>query len=433
MANGFLQTLGQGLGAVLSNTPLSQVQDAARQRRQQSQVQSLQQQLGQSGNINSPEFQQLAALNPTLAGQVASSFNDLDDRRKQALFTDARGIRLDLESNNVDRAMGTINARLDALQQLPSADPNDTIEISNLITSGNIPGAIDLLKQTETIGMQTNDSKGNVFLSDPRVRDAKLEKASGVKDKKVQNSRDVKGGTLITFNDGSQQFKAFGDDLLTAGQEAAQRDLPKLTSSLQNKQLELQESANSAFSLADKTTSLANKFSKLDTPAGVAGSVRESFLNVVGGQDAISNLRKDFTRIRNKLITENLPQGPATDKDIELIAAGFPAATASKAQIVDFLNAMSRGQEAVAKFDEFKSSFLQENGNLTRATRDFEFDGQPVKKGERLQSAYKRISKNLQTNIGKDEPDQQTETQPAQAAAVTGQVLNFDAQGNPIQ
>lgn len=249
----------------------------------------------------------------------------------------------------------------------------------------------------------------NKFISLP-------EQMGKAKERRVQNSRDVPGGTMITFSNGTQEFKKFGEDVNQAALDVAQRDLPKLTSSMQNKQLEFQESANNAYSLSDKTLSLANKFSKIDAAAGAAGSTREMFLNFVGGQDEVSNLRKDYTRIRNKLITANLPQGPATDKDIELIAAGFPQATANQAQIVDFLRAMSRGQEAIAKFNEFKSVFLQENGNITRAKRNFDFDGQEIKKGERLATAYKRISKNL--NPRAESTAQMITEQPVQQASV---------------
>jgi len=325
----------------------------------------------------------------------------LDYQRKSALFQDAQAINTFLKADDVNSAMGVISNRVNMLEQL-GGDSSDTMEIANLIGSDNIQGARDLLDLTEQVGVQqgflqpTEPSElSQINLETARIELDRLKSGATTRERRVQNSRDVPGGTLVTFSDGSQEFKKFGEEVNQAAIDVAQRDLPKLTSSMQNKQLEFQESANNAYNLADKTALLANKFSKIDTSAGAAGSTREAFLNFVGGQDEVSNLRKDYTRIRNKLITANLPQGPATDKDIELIAAGFPQSTANQAQIVGFLQAMSRGQEAVAKFDEFKSVFLQENGNITRATRNFDFDGQEIKKGERLATAYKRISKNL--------------------------------------
>ena len=344
MADNVLQNIGQGLQSFLTGTPLSQIQNQAEQQR--------------------------------IARQ--QQFMQLDDQRKSAMFQDARTVNSFLKSGQPTQALNVLSNRLSLIERI-GGDPSDTMEIANLIAQGDLQGATDLLDSVEQAG----------------VMGGFLKSKDENKGKRVQNSRDVEGGTIITYNDGSQEFKPFGEEVYLAGEQEAQRKLPKLTSALQNKQLEFQESANNAYSLSEKTELLAERFSKIDTATGVRGSARESFLNFIGGQDEISNLRKDFTRIRNKLITANLPQGPATDKDIELIAAGFPESTANQAQIVDFLRAMSRGQEAIARFDEFKSTFLQENGNITRATRNFTFDGQEIKKGERLASAYKRISKNL--------------------------------------
>ena len=328
----------------------------------------------------------------------------LDDQRKGALFQDARSVNTYLKAGQPQMALGVLSDRIGFIEQF-GGDPRDTKEVADLIAQGDIQGAINLLDSIEQAGIGAGYLKapqGVSELDQVKLEKAKLEleqmqSGEPKKDKRVQNSRDVPGGTIITYTDGSQEFKRFGEEVNQAAMDVAQRDRPKLTSSMQNKQLEFQESANEAYSLADKTKALADKFSMVDVPTGVAGATREAFVNILGTQDDVSNLRKDFTRIRNKLITSNLPQGPATDKDIELIAAGFPQATASKDQIVDFLKAMSRGQEAIAKFDEFKSLFLQENGNITRAVRDFEFDGQNIKKGERLAPSYKRISKSLKS------------------------------------
>jgi phosphotransferase system IIB component len=336
----------------------------------------------------------------------------LEAQRQGAIYQDARTVNTLLKANLVDKALDVTRQRKGFLQQLDgdNADTQDTEEVENLILSGDVPAAIELLGGVERAGVQS----GFLQSTEPdELQQLKLEQArqnlekgafglerlrSGEpeRDRRVAKTIEVPGGTYVVYDDGSEEFKKFGQDVIDAAREEAQRNLPKLTSSMQNKLLDIQESANTAYSLAEKSSLLSDRFSKVDATAGAAGSAREAFLNIVGGQDEISNLRKDYTRIRNKLITANLPQGPATDKDIELIAAGFPSATASQAQIVDFLQAMSRGQEAVAKFDEFKANFLQQNGNITRATRDFTFDGQGIKKGERLAPAYKRISKNLE-------------------------------------
>tara|TARA_R100000951_G_scaffold25805_1_gene21902 strand:- start:1203 stop:2405 length:1203 start_codon:yes stop_codon:yes gene_type:complete len=349
------------------------------QRERLSQIQDMTQAATQGG-IGSQAFKALAGFSPEQAAKLKGILQT-DDQGLDAAFQDAAVFKNLLQNDPTGQS-----ALQFGRQRVQAGQANNR----NMIHSQRF---LDEIQADPQAALGSISS----FLSIPQELAGRAKK-----EVRVQNSRDVPGGTIITYSDGTQEFKKFGEEVNQAALDVTQRDLPKLTSSMQNKQLEFQESANSAYSLADKTSILADRFSRVEAATGAAGSARESFLNFIGGQDEISNLRKDYTRIRNKLITANLPQGPATDKDIELIAAGFPQASASQAQIVDFLQAMSRGQEAVAKFDEFKSTFLQENGNITRATRDFDFKGQAIKKGERLASAYKRISKKLEPKAAKN-------------------------------
>ena len=360
--------------------------------------QNLAQAAGQEGfnSAFSPELQQVAAL----SNDPAAQFLKLDKRKQQSFFNDARKGLNFAKNGQFDKVMELAQKRL---KNIGSGDTSDTMAVIDSIANRDFDKTIQLLQSGDDAGVQagalTDPREADLKRREREARLRKLEQPEQFGQRKVQNSREVEGGTLLTFNDGSQEFKQFGDQQLQAELDARQRQAPKLTSALQNRQLKFQDDANSSFALADQTKALASKFQKINVPTGAAGKARESIFNFLGSQDEISNLRKDFTRIRNKLITKNLPQGPATDKDIELIAQGFPESTASKAQIVDFLGAMSRGQEAIAKFNEFQSVFLQENGNITKARRGFTFDGQEVRKGERLRTAYKRINSGISSNL----------------------------------
>ncbi len=162
MANGdLLRNLSQGFQSFALNQPLGDIQ-------QRDEIGRLSQSLQESGDINSPEFQQLAALDPSRASKIGQLFGGIDERRQQAIFTDAREVRTRLEGGDVQGATDVINQRLTALQQL-QGDPTQTIEIANLVASGNIPEAIDLLKTTERVGIDQG------FLKDPEAERRKLE------------------------------------------------------------------------------------------------------------------------------------------------------------------------------------------------------------------------------------------------------------------
>ena len=375
MAIDILNPIKQGL---LARNQMLEQNAFNENRERQNQIQQATQQAAQDG-LGSDAFKNLAGLDPASAQKLSGLLNT-DLQGLDAAFEDMTVFKTLFEQDK-GRAVNFLADRVQTVKNL-GRDASHSERLLNLAM----------------VDPEAAYGEANSFLSIP-------EQLKTQDKKRVQNSRDVQGGTIITYSDGSQEFKKFGEEVAQAAIDVAQRELPKLTSSMQNKQLEFQESANNAYSLAEKTSTLADRLQAIDLPTGTASNVRETFLNVMGGQDEVSNLRKDYTRIRNKLITANLPQGPATDKDIELIAAGFPPPSASKEQLTDFLRAMSRGQEAVAKFDEFKSVFLQENGNITRAVRDFTFDGQDIKKGERLATAYKRINGNLKPRVEK-QPEQ---------------------------
>ena len=226
----------------------------------------------------------------------------------------------------------------------------------------------------------------------------------------VQSSRDVEGGTLITYRSGRQEFKPFGEDVYAASEQMRQNMPAKLNAAQETELIKLQQAANQSYSLASRTQDLANQFSQLSVQGGTPAQAREALLRVAGGEDGLSLLRREYTRVRNALIVEGLPQGPATDKDIQLIADGFLPASANPQAIADFLGAMSRAQQASAMFNEFQANFMQNGGSMVAARKDFDIDGFTVKKGERVRDAYKRYAKEV---FGKQDEQRQPAQQPA--------------------
>ena len=233
----------------------------------------------------------------------------------------------------------------------------------------------------------------------------------GSKKKKVQNTQESEGGTLITYTDGTQEFKPVSEQQIRSEEMAAQRKRPKLTAAADKKRLELEQSYIDSSNLAEKAQDLASRFSSTEMPAGFQGSANEMLKNFLGTQDQVTSLRQEFTRLRNNFIVEGLPQGPATDKDIEMVAKGFPEGTSNPQEIANFLSAMARVQKAKSQYIEFQSNFLLENGNLTKAKRDFIFGDTKIKKGESLRSAFDRYTKD-EREANKEMQEQQAQAQP---------------------
>lgn len=114
---------------------------------------------------------------------------------------------------------------------------------------------------------------------------------------------------------------------------------------------------------AQKYDAIASEFEKVDPVAGLAGGVSEYLKEVTGSEDAITELRKEYLRIRASEAIKNLPPGPATDKDVQMVLAGFPKSTAKPETMASFLRGLSKIQEQVASYNEFKAKYLSEKGH----------------------------------------------------------------------
>jgi hypothetical protein len=118
-------------------------------------------------------------------------------------------------------------------------------------------------------------------------------------------------------------------------------------------------------SAADKLEVLADKYetNKDDLGGGLFGSAQSAFKKFIGGEDEVTNLKSEYTRIKNSEAIKALPQGPATDKDIEIFMKGFPSENSDPEYIASFLRGMSKANREAAKFNEFKANFISEKGH----------------------------------------------------------------------
>jgi len=141
-----LQGLLQGFESFTTDKPLGGIQERDEARR-------LRQILGQTGDITSPEFQQLSALAPTQASKIGGLFGDIGIKRETELFQDAEKVLRKLESGDVDGASDLLADRVERLQRI-NADPSQSLDVARDIVSGNIPKAISDLRFTVQTGIK---------------------------------------------------------------------------------------------------------------------------------------------------------------------------------------------------------------------------------------------------------------------------------------
>jgi hypothetical protein len=132
---------------------------------------------------------------------------------------------------------------------------------------------------------------------------------------------------------------------------------------------------------AGKTLDLATKIEQAAGTAGLAGKFSETLKSISGNQDAVTQLRNEYSRLRNSAAIKALPPGVATDKDIELALKGIPPETANAATQASFLRGMAKMQQYEAATESAKSEWVNSTGNLGRSKTDIEIGGIRVPKG----------------------------------------------------
>jgi hypothetical protein len=164
------------------------------------------------------------------------------------------------------------------------------------------------------------------------------------------------------------------------------------------------ERVNAAFTASDAARTRAGQLTELndkitaavrDDTTGSLGQLGRGgrrFVELFGGSTEYARILREFVRLRNAEVVRALPPGPATDRDIQLIASGFPGENGSTEEIQQFLSAASRMAAYEADYNRFRGMFMDANrGSMGRAQRSFEIDGVTIPAGADMSSAFRRV------------------------------------------
>jgi hypothetical protein len=125
---------------------------------------------------------------------------------------------------------------------------------------------------------------------------------------------------------------------------------------------------------------------------GIFSSASDYLKKGVGFQGGMTQLRQEYTRLRNTAAIKSLPPGPATDRDIELALRGFPSENASATDLSSFLRGMAKLQDIDASINNAKTDWLtNNNGSLARAKNTFIAGDYAAKSGENFNDFSTRI------------------------------------------
>lgn len=145
----------------------------------------------------------------------------LDDKRKAAIFQDARSVNSFLKSGQPERALGVLSDRMTQIEQL-GGDPRDTKEVADLILQGDFNGAVSLLDSVEQAGV------GAGFLKAPLDQ----------REFKVQSSKVFDDGTILMLGSSGQRRVVSPDGQVVTG-ELAKNTIKEANKKVQDRKIAL--------------------------------------------------------------------------------------------------------------------------------------------------------------------------------------------------
>jgi hypothetical protein len=157
---------------------------------------------------------------------------------------------------------------------------------------------------------------------------------------------------------------------------------------------------------ANQYNDLAKRLDAAGGGFGAATSFADYLRKQTGAQSPLTELRQEYTRIRNSAAIKSLPPGVATDKDIELALKGIPPENANASTMASFLRGMAKMQDIDASVANAKTDWLaNNNGVLTRAKNTFAAGDYNTKPGESFNDFTQRVVQDVSKRYN---PAQQT-------------------------
>lgn len=316
--------------------------------------------------------------------------------REFSAFAKAAGIPL----NDGERMQQFVNDT-ETLYTLAKNDPKEAFDYAlNLseerkeagLNTAQIDKFIEGMREDPQRTMTGLFMTRKILNRDEEIRDRKLgleERALDIQEKRINSEQNkmVQGTSDQKNWDEYQRLRETDPEAADQFGRAAGfvSDEGQKLSAFAEKQLaEASDEFTSASSAVSRYSTLADKLRNADMSGGVASTWTEYVKEQTGNQDEITALRKEALAISNSEAIKNLPPGPATDRDIQIVMAPFPTEKASPKYVADWLGAMARLNEKRAQYAEFKSDFIARNGTI----RD--------KKNTSLTSAWKRFQEESQ-------------------------------------
>jgi hypothetical protein len=126
----------------------------------------------------------------------------------------------------------------------------------------------------------------------------------------------------------------------------------------------INDSKRAAQLTAIKANKTADKLLKAIPAAGLEGDFDVYLSNILGAQGEKEEARTMVTNLINGNAIQNLPKGPASDKDIALVMKGEPPANANAEYLASYARGIAKMAQAEARYFSDQERWMDGNDGL---------------------------------------------------------------------
>lgn len=379
-------------------------------------------------NPTPSNFAALSAMFPDQHEAISSSYNMERQAQQQDVVAPMAQAYVSLLNKRPDLALNIVNQQRDALVN-SGADPNDPTYQQKLQHADALAqqiqsdptAAAGLLGATLSSFMPPDQFSKTFadYMNEPSTlqkaqAEATTQQATAaVAPQQAQaNLQQTQANVANINNEMQQRVAAFGldqqkfqtDTQLRLAQLRYQQMVPNMAPGMAEQQAtavaqsqQLQQSADRAVGIAGQIQGLVqnNQWGSV----GVQGDAQTTLQNLLGSQDAVNDLKKEYASMRASALFSQVGGGRTTDADLKQISQGFPSANADPQQLSAWLNSYANVQRRMAVYNDAKADWISAAGSMGRLPRDGNILGVQVPAGTSFNDFMARGIGGAKTNV----------------------------------
>jgi hypothetical protein len=377
-------------------------------------------------NATAADYANLSMMLPeTQAKAVRESFNMLSGERQQTALQQAGQVFSAFKAGKPDIAISLLEQQIAAKRNSKDEEGAKFLETWRDVAKMNpsatetyfgynisqMPGGEKVIESAIKLGDEARAAALQPSVLSKAESEAKTSKSTAdIKAIEAQFAERLQQAGLTEKNWNVKNLQSQISDRaakLNLDKQTTQATVAEKLSAIQQRLTDIPESARKLINesatqsatsaqAATQYNDLARRIESAEGGLGKLTSVSQWLRTNTGQQDAWTQIRNEYTRVRNSVAIKSLPPGVATDKDIELALKGIPPENANAAVLASFLRGTAKLQDIDSSINNAKTDWLsQNNGLLTRAKTTFIAGDYAAKSGETFNDFAQRIVGNV--------------------------------------